>query len=487
MNKSIERFLEKGVRELESSISRFFEHPEEHGKFVQEVRDIVLRLGIDIVKEAFEDMDMILRESAKRRLRWEIVKKDSTALLTTLGNVRYSKTLYRNKETEESCYLLDRLMGMEPYARMTDDAEAAILEEAVETTYQKAGHNACISEEFVSKKTSMNKVHELEFPEFNPALVQEKRVLRYLYIDADEGHIPLQYINKKGDIVEDSRNYVEPRLVYVYEGVDPDSKGSSILINPRYFGGIYEGTQDIECLWNEIYTYIDAVYDIEQIEKIYVNSDAAQWIKNGIDYLPKAEHVLDEYHLKQYLKQAVYCVEDADDYYTNLYLAIKDGDKRELRTLLKEINKSVYGASEVFDDKKELMERSHAFLINNFEAAHRRLDGGGGIVGSSTEPHVSHVFAYRMSMKPMAWSKKGVDKMSRLLIYNYNQGDMLSLVRYQKQKPNKMIVMQEALSRYDIQLMEKEIRNKNRHAGYLEKFMKVEVPKSIMKGIIWNF
>lgn len=40
---------------------------------------------------------------------------------------------FDGRETGEYCYLLDRLMGLESHARVSEDAEAGILEESVKT------------------------------------------------------------------------------------------------------------------------------------------------------------------------------------------------------------------------------------------------------------------------------------------------------------------------------------------------------------------
>ena len=55
-------------------------------------------------------------------------------------------------------------MGIEKHARMTEDAEAKLLEEAVQTSYHKGGESVSISSEEVSKETVMNKIHTLDFP-----------------------------------------------------------------------------------------------------------------------------------------------------------------------------------------------------------------------------------------------------------------------------------------------------------------------------------
>ena len=41
-----------------------------------------------------------------------------------------------------------------------------------------------------------------------------------LYIDADEDHVALQYLEKKGDIRNPRINTVMPWIIYVYEGVE---------------------------------------------------------------------------------------------------------------------------------------------------------------------------------------------------------------------------------------------------------------------------
>ena len=52
--------------------------------------------------------------------------------------------------------------------------------------------------------------------------------------------------------------------------------------------------------------------------------------------------------------------------------------------------------------------------------------------GSSTESHISHILSFRMSSRPMGWSRQGAGKMAELRAYYYNGGDMLELGRYQK-------------------------------------------------------
>ena len=59
------------------------------------------------------------------------------------------KSLFTNKETGESEYLLDRIMGLEKHERITEVALARMLKESVQTSYRRGGEetkpdNRCV-------------------------------------------------------------------------------------------------------------------------------------------------------------------------------------------------------------------------------------------------------------------------------------------------------------------------------------------------------
>ena len=82
--------------------------------------------------------------------------------------------------------------------------------------------------------------------------------------------------------------------------------------------------------------------------------------------------------------------------------------------------------------KRAKVEEAASYILSNWTAAKLRLKHKNGVLGSSTESHVSHVLSARMSSRPMGWSRQGASNMSELRAYYYNGGDMLDLVRYQK-------------------------------------------------------
>ncbi|MDD6491264.1 MAG: ISLre2 family transposase [Firmicutes bacterium] len=427
MIKSIQQFQAEGVKNLEKVMMNYSADMTKIAEMVHGVTKGVVDLGLSMIAEEWEAYDEILRTRNNLRPEWYIVRRDETTLLTSLGSVTYHKTLFKNKFTGEHEYLLDRIMGIEKHARMTEDAEAKLLEEAVQTSYHKGGESVSISNEEVSKETVMNKIHTLDFPRVEPE--KEKKALKYLYIDADEDHVSLQYINKKGDIKKPRTNTIMPKLIYVYEGINNEN-GRNELINKKHFGGVYEGSKAIEQLWKEVAEYIEASYDTEELVKIYINGDGAAWIKSGQRILDKAKFVLDRFHMHKYIIGATsHLLDSVEDARSELYGAI--------------YKKKKYKAEEVFEkilaeteneNKRKTVEAAKAYILGNWAGIMQWVRDKNEEVQCSAEGHISHVFADRMSSRPLGWSRIGADKMSRLRIYEKNGGDMLELVRYQKKE-----------------------------------------------------
>ena len=61
--------------------------------------------------------DSVIRQNKYLRKDWEIIRRDQVSRLTSLGEVTYSRTYFKNKKTGERSYLLDSLMGFTPKER----------------------------------------------------------------------------------------------------------------------------------------------------------------------------------------------------------------------------------------------------------------------------------------------------------------------------------------------------------------------------------
>lgn len=428
MINSIQQFQTKGINELKA-LQMAFVKTKSFTDLEKGIEKVVLEFGRNLMKESLEQLDQAIRDSHERKChKWEIVRRDDKALTTRLGSFTYQKTLYRNRERKESGYLIDRILGFDSCLKMTELAEACLLEETVESCYRKGGKAVSLLDD-VSKETVMNKIHSLDFSRI-PEKATEKREVPILYIDADEDHVALQYCRQKGDLKGrgfNKGNCKIAKLVYVYEGVKKTAPQSNRheLINVHYFSGTYE---DNKQLWQEVYAYLERTYDLSKIKKVYLNSDGGAWIKGAENNLGGLTKVLDEFHLQKYLTKMVGgLLDSADDERNELMEIIRKGKMEEFGRETERILAVTEGRSA----QKRIAESAN-YILRNWTAARVRLQRRTGICGCSAEGHVSHVLSSRMSSRPLGWSEKGVDKMAHLRAYYFNRGDMLELVRAQR-------------------------------------------------------
>ena len=189
---SIQIFTEKGIRRLYEIQNKFLENPTDFYGLTKGLEEELTKLGLGIIRDVLELMDEKLRESPERKAGYEIVKKDRRTIVTSLGAVSYRRTYFRERESGECSYLVDEIVRLEKRERLTEDAKVRMLTEVTEGSYRKSGEATCLNGERISRQTVKNEIHRLEFPETEEP--EAKRQVPYLYIDADEDHVALQYL-----------------------------------------------------------------------------------------------------------------------------------------------------------------------------------------------------------------------------------------------------------------------------------------------------
>ena len=432
MNNSILHFNEEGINELGNYAKKFFEDPTKIDDMVDGVLKTLLTFGLDLIKETLEDLDESLRDSEFRKETWNINRKEQTQLLCNIGNIVYERTLFWDKKRKSYHYLLDEIMELDPHTRMTEGAQASLIEESIDSSYKKGGMQVSLLDE-VTKQTVKNKIHALKIPQA-PLKKKEKKQLKCLYIDADEDHIARQFYEVKGDIKSHSNgrsyNTILGKMIYVYEGIKPVYEGAKRkeLLSKRYFGGVYSGVTGNRNLWKEVSKYIEENYDEEYLEVVYIGGDGASWIKAGTDYIAKSVFVLDKFHLSKYIHESTsHLLDSAGDVKKEIYEAIERKDKKEIKKIYKKIEWVTESAS-----KQVIVDAARKYILNHWSAIIIRVDHP-EIVGCSAEGHISHVFSSRLSSRPMGWSEHGANQMCKLCCYKANGGKIINLVREQKE------------------------------------------------------
>jgi hypothetical protein len=477
MVNSIQHFSDVTVDVFQKLQEKFYKDPTDLASFVNGIADELRNLGLLMIQESLEQIDQQIRKSRKRKMSWIIEKNCRKRLVTSLGTVDFNKTLFTNKESGEMTFLIDRILGMDPHTRLTEDAEARILTEAVQTSYRRGGEECTISDDSVSKEAVKDRLHSLYIPD-EWEKPEVKRRVDYLYIEADEDHVSLQFREQKGDLKKTAagqkNNSLVSKLVYVHEGIEPDAPKSRRhhLVHPRYFADVC-GESENNTFWDRIYQYICDTYDVDWIKRIYLSADGGGWIKSGMKRIKGLIFVMDEFHLSKYLIRLTSHMKDStDDARKELYAALRHGTKAEFNEIVDRIRGCLPDGIGV-----ARVEEARVYFLNNWMPARRRLLHQDGVIGCSAEGHVSHLLSSRMSSRPMGWSRTGARKMAQLRAYYQNGGSMLELVRRQSRQLPKAAGGEDEVIYSASEMLREERKNRKANGKYIDR-----IQASIMPG-----
>ena len=364
------------------------------GETAEALFQIVKENTRELLRAILEATDAAIAEAkAERKADGLRVKERNVkrSLQTSLGAMEYGRTYYETAEGEH-VYLLDHLIGVEPYERMSKALCAKLVNLAAEMSY---GKSAACAETDVSRQTVSNKVNALR--EVVQEVERVKETPEELHLFADEDHAHLK----------DGRSAIVP-LVTISEGIDTSNPKRHRLVNPLHIAGY---GMEAEAFNDQVEACMYERYDLNKVKRIYIHGDGARRIVALGERFPNAEHVLDGFHLEKYLKRLSH-YNGAAQRMGALRAALKDGNWKTYKKLLE----TIYALQTGKD--RERCKPVILYLWNNRQAAHLRYSPD--ICGSCTESLVSHVLSERLSRTPLAWSECGLEKMTMLVVFRKN-------------------------------------------------------------------
>ena len=365
-------------------------------------------LSRGILEILVEEMNESLRKDKAGRKDMGLVIKEKDrprSILTELGEIKYNRDYYYNKNTASYETPLDQMLSVQHRARIGDAIIAGLVSKATEESYAKSTMD--ITGGLVSRQSVRN--HILKAPELEKQPEgSERKQNRTLDIYADEDHAHLQKPGKE----KGKRNKNVP-LVTVTEGTVSTGKDRNATLNPMHF---VDEMMDSKCLWASVEGYIAKAYEVEKLEAVRIHGDGASWIKSGLENFANVEHVLDGYHLQKYLNSL-------SNRFPNLSVksringAIAGNDRVRVEAIVGDLAKKCRSEK---DFKK--VQEFQTYLFSNWEAAVNRFRDD--VPGSCTEGQVSHVLSERFSRNPMGWSVEGLGKLSKLRVFRLNGGEI---------------------------------------------------------------
>lgn len=381
-------------------------------EFTGNLEEQLMQLGYDLTKFSLEYAEDIIFNLKERKSQFESLEKDDRKVVTIFGELDFKRRYYLDKETNKRVYLLDEYFKIAPKERLLENVETRLIEEAIETNYEKAGKIAAYKTE-ISKQTIMNKISELNI-NIEESNVTTKKVVDNIYCIADEDHVHLQ----KGGIEE-------PRLIVVYDSIIKNGKRTK-LCNKKHFGGVYKGR--IDELWEEVLTYIDNTYDLEKVKHIYILGDGANWIKTGLEWLPKSVNILDKFHLMKAVngivgKENKENAKEKAEYKRRIYTSFYSFNFEQTKEVVYEIL-----AEEMEETVRDRKEKLLRYILNNQQGIKNLYKYAKELHGCSAEGHVSHLYSARLSSRPLGWKVININNVSKLRLAKADNKEIKEIV-----------------------------------------------------------
>lgn len=138
LNSKLKTNIINEVQNILIQIDNLFSSKENIDKIIQEViNNYFLKLLKVCLKLFIERLDEEIKDSPIIRQEWKVVRKDYRKLLTPYCEIEYVRRYYRNKNTKEYCYLVDQMLGIDKYQRITDSLEKKIIELSKNLSYEE--------------------------------------------------------------------------------------------------------------------------------------------------------------------------------------------------------------------------------------------------------------------------------------------------------------------------------------------------------------
>ena len=369
------------------------------GKTVKALTPVVSRTVLNVVTSFLEDMDeaLVTRAKALRREDGITVKERNVprTWLTELGELTYKRTYFRLRDGS-FVYLLDHVIGVESYERISKELVADILQASTVKSYQQAIES---TKQEISRQTIHNRLVALDDLVMPVERVEETPETLDIFADEDHAHL-----TPKGQAIVP--------LVTITEGMDISNPKRHKTIHPIHMAAFGIAS---EAFKENVLAILTERYDLDKIKQINIHADCGQWIRGLQQLIPHSRLVLDGYHLEKELRSFL-GLEGASCYAGAIRNSMRKEDGYEA---FERYCEAIFCKQTTEKGQKKVRDFVE-YCANHWSAIVVRMSKE--TCGSCTEPQISHVLSERLSRNPIAWSKEGLNRMTMLVVYTKNGG-----------------------------------------------------------------
>lgn len=361
--------------------------------------DEVVNKGIILaIKSYLEELDYNYTNSIERKNKYHIKDYCSRTILTIFGEITFKRHFFKSKINGKSFCYVDRQLGLNKYEYFDPYIQSLVIEKASLDSISKAcreineliGNRVSLNKKFsfLSRQSARNIILKSLLSEEDDV---ELDTPEELYVIADEKWISTQ---TKKDGSKHKKNEHDKKImvksIVVFDGYKKVGK-RRYLINKKVFASYDENiiTKSLD--------YINNVYDVNKIKRVFVMGDGAKWIKMLPQYYKftsKTEvyYCLDKFHFKQALH----------------HLAMDSNYEKYLLNYILNNNKDAFDKLVTFikndsPKREDTINKKYDYIINNWNDIQRLYKYK---MSCPMESQISHNIAALTSSRPKGYSYK---------------------------------------------------------------------------------
>lgn len=361
--------------------------------------DEIVNKGIlTAIKSYLENLDYEYTISSERTKKYHIKDYCCRTILTIFGQVTFKRHFFKSKLDGKSFCYVDRKLGLKKYQYFDPYIRSLVIEKASLDSISKACHqiNELIGNRiyldkkvpYLSRQSARNIIlNSLVSNENDKELITPEEI----YIIADEKWVSTQ---RKEDGSKYNKNdhskKVMVKSIVIFDGYKSIGK-RRYLLNKKVFASYDEN------IINQSLDYINSVYDVNNIKRIFVMGDGAKWIKSLPSYYKFSSttsvyYCLDKFHFKQSLHHLAM----SNKYERFLVKCIIKNDKKSFDTLVNFIKKNN-------PKREDTINKKYEYITGNWKDIQRLYKYK---MSCPMESQISHNIAALTSSRPKGYSFK---------------------------------------------------------------------------------
>ena len=356
--------------------------------------------------EVLEQLDELIG-AGRDKTRFVVKERRQRTVDTLLGPVTFRRRYYQDREQGVYRALLDEQLSLEKQERVSPGLSVAAVFQAVLGPSYRAARES-LSRFFDHPVLSHESIRQLVLAT-GKRIGQEQQRRRddpqgdrrvpVLFLEVDGLHVSLQQEKKKNR---------ELPVMLSHEGWTGEGSRRELV------GCHFYGQTRIKDFWEEASRQVWSHYQLDENTLVVINGDRAAWIRQGVDYFPRAIYQADAFHVKRDVRTNI---RDPEQRVAALR-AYEQNQPEELERILRQ----VAAEESVPTRRKELEDLARDIRGNpaSFRDYRVRLQEQGceveGLCGVGAAESMVKRLAYRLKNRGQSWRIEGVGRMLDSLV-----------------------------------------------------------------------